>query len=121
MEIGCIFKEDEGLSTYHIARFLKDLKDGTEFVSIELDPDHVETAKKLLKKMDQNLLPHVQSYASWLNQIEIFFGILTRKVVRQGIFKSGRELVCRLLTFIKSYNAEARPFQRTYSGNPLAA
>ena len=60
------------------------------------------------------------THASWLNQIEIFFGILTRKVVRRGIFKSRQELVHRLLTFIDSYNSDARPFQWTYSGDPLA-
>jgi transposase len=59
--------------------------------------------------------------ASWLNQIEIWFGILTRKVVRRGIFKSRRELVERLLNFIETYNKEARPFKWTYTGNPLAA
>ena len=61
------------------------------------------------------------THASWLNQIEIFFGILTRKVIRRGVFKSRRDLVQRLLTFIDAYNTAARPFQWTYSGNPLAA
>ena len=53
------------------------------------------------------------THRQWLNQIELFFGILTRKVIRRGIE--------RLMTFIEAYNAEARSFQWTYSGNPLAA
>ena len=61
------------------------------------------------------------THASWLNQIEIFFGILTRKVIRRGVFKSRRDLVQRLLTFIDAYNTAARPFQWTYSGTPLVA
>ena len=61
------------------------------------------------------------THASWLNQIEIWFAILTRKVVRRGIFKSRDELVQRLLRFIETYNQDARPFQWTYSGNPMAA
>jgi transposase len=61
------------------------------------------------------------THASWLNQIEIWFGILTRKVVRRGIFKSREELVDRLMNFIKAYNREARPFEWTYTGNSLAA
>jgi transposase len=61
------------------------------------------------------------THASWLNQIEIWFGILTRKVVRRGIFKSRAELVARILNFIETYNHEARPFEWTYTGNPLAA
>jgi putative transposase len=65
-------------------------------------------------------LTFTPTHASWLNQIEIWFGILTRKVVRRGIFKSREELVERLLNFIQAYNREARPFQWTYTGNPLA-
>jgi putative transposase len=66
-------------------------------------------------------LTFTPTHASWLNQIEIWFGILTRKVVRRGIFKSREELVERLLNFIEDYNKEARPFEWTYTGNPLAA
>lgn len=66
-------------------------------------------------------LTFTPTHASWLNQIEIWFGILTRKVVRRGIFKSRAELVQRLMNFIKAYNLDARPFEWTYSGNPLAA
>ena len=65
-------------------------------------------------------LVYTPTHASWLNQIEIFFGILTRKVIRRGVFKSRRDLVQRLLTFIDAYNTEARPFQWTYSVTPLA-
>jgi putative transposase len=66
-------------------------------------------------------LTFTPTHASWLNQIEIWFGILTRKVIRRGIFKSRDELVQRLLNFIEAYNKEARPFQWTYTGSPLAA
>ena len=66
-------------------------------------------------------LTFTPTHASWLNQIEIWFGILTRKVVRRGIFKSRQELVDRLMNFIKAYNQEARPFEWTYTGSPLAA
>jgi transposase len=66
-------------------------------------------------------LAFTPTHASWLNQIEIWFGILTRKVIRRGIFKSRDELVQRLMNFIETYNQEARPFQWTYTGNPLAA
>jgi putative transposase len=65
-------------------------------------------------------LTFTPTHASWLNQIEIWFGILTRKVVRRGIFKSRGELIGRLMTFIVAYNQQARPFAWTYTGNPLA-
>ena len=73
-----------------------------------------------VEKQKRLHLVYTPTHASWLNQIEIFFGILTRKVLRRGIFKSRRELVQRLMTFIQAYNAQARPFQWTYAGNPLA-
>jgi len=65
-------------------------------------------------------LTFTPTHASWLSQIEIWFGILTRKVVHRGIFKSRDELVQRLMNFIQAYNQEARPFEWTYTGNPLA-
>ena len=65
-------------------------------------------------------LHYTPTQASWLNQIEIWFGILTRKIVRRGIFKSREELVAKLIHFIESYNREARPFEWTYTGKPLA-
>src|SRR5688572_29005072 len=54
-------------------------------------------------------------------KIEIRFGILTRKVVRRGIFKSRDELVTRLMIFFEAYNQQARPFEWTYKGTPLTA
>ncbi len=73
-----------------------------------------------VEKQKRLHLVYTPTHASWLYQIEIFFGILTRKVIRRGIFTSRRELVQRLMTFIQAYNAQARPFQWTYAGNPLA-
>jgi transposase len=58
--------------------------------------------------------------ASWLNQIEIWLAILTRKVVQRGIFKSREELVARLTSFIEAYNEEGWAFQWIYKGAPLA-
>ena len=74
-----------------------------------------------MAKQQRLHLAFTPTHASWLNQIEIWFGILTRKVVRRGIFKSREELVERLMSFIQAYNREARPFEWTYTGNPLAA
>jgi hypothetical protein len=39
----------------------------------------------------------------------------------RGIFQSREELVKKLMDFIEAYNKDARPFQWTYTGNPLAA
>jgi hypothetical protein len=57
-----------------------------------------------------------------MNQIEIWFGILAKKVVRRGNFHSKKDLREKLLTFIEYFNATmAKPFRWTYQGKPLVA
>jgi transposase len=59
-------------------------------------------------------------HASWLNQIEIWFGILARKVIRRGQFRSKAELKQKLEAFIEYFNRTmAKPFRWTYQGKPL--
>jgi transposase len=61
------------------------------------------------------------THASWLNQIELFFSILTRRLLRRGVFTSQADLKTQLLAFIERYNPTARPFAWTYQGKPLSA
>lgn len=59
-------------------------------------------------------------HTSWLNQIEVIFGIVTRRVVRRGNFASLTALKERLLQFIDYFNRTfARPFRWTYTGRPV--
>jgi len=59
-------------------------------------------------------------HASWMNQIEIWLGILTRKLLRRGSFLSTADLVAQALAFIAYYNQTmAKPFKWTYQGKPL--
>jgi hypothetical protein len=61
-------------------------------------------------------------HASWLNQIEIWFSILARKVLRRGSFTSTQDLRERIERFITHFNhTMAKPFRWTYSGKPLTA
>ena len=60
--------------------------------------------------------------ASWLNQIELWFSILGRRLLRRGSFVSVPHLRDRILAFIEYFNkALAKPFKWTYRGRPLAA
>jgi transposase len=68
--------------------------------------------------------PHVHihytpTHASWLNQVELFFSILERRLLRRGEFTSTDELADRIIAFIKDYNRRAAPFRWTYDGRPL--
>jgi transposase len=58
-------------------------------------------------------------HASWVNQVELFFSILTRRVLRRGNFSSRQDLVSKIMRFIERYNRTATPFAWTYSGQPL--
>ena len=68
--------------------------------------------------------PHVHlhftpTHASWLNQVELFFSILQRRLLRRGEFNSVDDLADRIIAFIKDYNRRATPFRWTYDGRPL--
>src|ERR671918_3246325 len=59
---------------------------------------------------------------SWLNQVEIWFSILVRRVIRRGSFTSKKDLRSKILNFIEYFNATmAKPFKWTYAGKPLTA
>jgi transposase len=61
-------------------------------------------------------------HCSWLNQIEIWFGILMRKLLRRGNFISQADLKSRILLFVDYFNRTmAKPFKWTYKGKALAA
>jgi hypothetical protein len=65
---------------------------------------------------------YLPKHTSWLNQIEIVFGIVGRRVVRRGNFKSLTALKERLLDFIDYFNRTfAKPFRWTYTGRPITA
>jgi transposase len=60
-------------------------------------------------------------HASWLNQIEIFFSILYRRLLKHGIFTSEDDLAQQMLAYIETYNQTAQPFKWTYTGKTLEA
>jgi transposase len=63
---------------------------------------------------------YTPKHSSWLNQIEIVFGVIMRKVVRRGRFTSVDDLRTKLLAFIDYFNQVfAKPFKWTYTGRPL--
>jgi transposase-like protein len=63
---------------------------------------------------------YTPKHASWMNQIEIWFGILVRKVIRRGNFASLADLQYKLEAFVDYFNRTmAKPFKWTYQGKPL--
>jgi hypothetical protein len=63
---------------------------------------------------------YVPKHTSWLNQVEIWFSVLARRVLRRGSFTSKADLRKRLLDFVEYFNRTmARPYKWTYAGRPL--
>jgi transposase len=61
-------------------------------------------------------------HTSWMNQVELWFSILVRRLLRRGSFASVEDLRQRLLAFITYFNETmAKPFKWTYAGRSLAA
>ena len=50
------------------------------------------------------------TYSSWLNQVETWFGIITRKAIRRGSFRSTKELAEKIDLFVKNHNRNSKPF-----------
>ena len=63
---------------------------------------------------------YTPKHCSWLNQVEIWFSILSRRLLKRGQFSSTEELKNRILEFITFFNETlAKPFRWTYIGKPL--
>jgi hypothetical protein len=59
--------------------------------------------------------------SSWLNQIEIWFGIITRQSIRRGTFASVNVLITKIRDYIASWNANAKPFVWTATADEILA
>jgi putative transposase len=88
----------------------KKLRTGTQRRAFLTNPEH------------KHVLHYTPKHGSWLNQIEIWFGVLQRRVIRRGNFCSKADLTRRLLAYIAYSNENlAHPYRWTYTGQPLAA
>ena len=63
---------------------------------------------------------HMPVHASWLNQVECFFSILSRKLLRRGEFSSREDLVAKMMAFFDHHSEIAKPFKRVYDAKVAA-
>ena len=93
------------------------------FVIVDNGSDHRGQAAigRLRKAHPNAIMIHTPVHASWLNQIEIFFSIIQKKVVSPNDFAGLDELSRTLLAFVDRYNQTARPFNWKFTASDLTA
>ena len=100
-------------------QFLEEAVAGHRQKTIHVILDNLSVHKAPVVRAWIERHPHVQfhftpTYASWLNQVEIWLGLITRDCIRRGIFHSVPELTHKIRTYIRLYNRNAQPFRWTY-------
>lgn len=104
-------------------KFLKVLDRKYRNVELHLILDNLavhknKKVKEWLGKKRKFHVHYTPTYSSWLNQIEIWFGILTRDVLKDAVWHSKKQLVDQLMEYVKYYNDKrAKPFKWTYGKN----
>jgi len=114
---------------FDLIRFLDMLEqeipviEGQEIVAVtdNLSTRGTENVQKWLEAHPRWSFQFTPTHASWLNQIEIFFSILYRRLLKHGIFTSEHDLAQQMLAYIETYNQTAKPFKWTYTGKTLEA
>jgi transposase len=96
----------------------------TRKIHLILDNGSSHTSKQTKKWLSEHprfTVTYTPCHASWLNMIEIFFSIMTRRILRRGDFPSRDDLIEKITTFIQTYNRTAKPFRWTYDAKLLRA
>ncbi|MGF1669149.1 MAG: IS630 family transposase [Balneolaceae bacterium] len=113
-------REVDRNNSENFLKFLKHLDRKYRNVQIHIILDNLsihknKTVTEWLAKKKKFHLHFTPTYSSWLNQIEIWFSIMSRKILKDGVWYSRRQLVDQLMSYIKEYNEkDAKPFNWTY-------
>ena len=78
-----------------------------------------EKVKRWLKRNKRVYLHFIPTSSSWLNLVERFFGLITERQIRRGVFTSVEELEEKIMTFIHEYNKERKPLVWTKSAEEI--
>ena len=100
-----------------------EIPEGQRVIAIldNLSTHKTQAVETWLEKHSRWELVFTPKHASWLNQVEIFFSILTRRLLKHGQFTGPDDLATQMLAFVEHHNLTARPFAWTHTGKVLAA
>ena len=95
-----------------------------EWCDVPFDPKalHRGPARRafLTDPLHKHVFHFTPKHGSWLNQVELWFGVLQRRFLTRGEFASATEFEQRLTAYLEDYNAHfAHPYRWTYTGQPL--
>ena len=108
-------------------QFLRHIEDNVpRDLDVHLVVDNYSThkhakVKRWLARRPRFHLHYTPTYASWLNQVEIWFNIITRQAVRRDSFRKVSELVQRIERYTSQWNANAHPFVWTATADSILA
>jgi putative transposase len=77
--------------------------------------------KRWLAERPRFHVHHTPTYASWLNQVETWFGLITQQAIRRGTFRSVRQLIEKIEQFVARYNTETHPFTWVATADSILA
>ena len=105
-------------------RFLKKVAAAHPRVDLHIVVDNYATHKHpdvqaWLARHPRITLHFTPTSGSWLNMVEIFFGIITRQAIRRGTFTSVKDLITAIETFIDGWNDRCQPFTWTKTADEL--
>ena len=103
-------------------RFLKRIyrkypKKHLHIIADNLNVHKHQDVKKWIDSKQRMTIHFTPTYSSWLNQIEIWFNILTKDVIKGAVWHSKEQLAKQIINYVDTYNKErAKPFEWTYDG-----
>jgi putative transposase len=78
-----------------------------------------ENVRRWLAARPRYHIHYTPTYSSWLNQVEIWFNIITQRAIRRGTFRSVRDLTQKIEAFVKHYNRKCLPFVWTATSDSI--
>ena len=107
-------------------KFLKQVAKAYPRVKLHIVCDNYAThnhpaVRAWLAKNPRITMHFTPTSGSWLNMIEIFFGIITRQAIRRGTFTSVKDLIAAIETFIDGWNDRCQPFVWTKAADDILA